>query len=58
MSRKSLFMPILIGVLAILLAAAVTVGWNIIFTEYYSLSAAAELSTGYWLILSFGDVFL
>lgn len=62
MNRHTLFAPLIIGILAILLTLAVTVGWNVIFTSYYSLATEArmmsDLGVGYWLVLSIGDVFL
>ncbi len=61
MSRHRLFMPILLGALSILLTIAVIVGWNVMFTKYYALRQQTQLSglgTGFWLILSIGDLFL
>ena len=57
-----LWVPILIGVLAILFTIGVLVGWNIIFTSYYVLATRThsipDLGVGYWLILSVGSTFL
>jgi signal transduction histidine kinase len=62
MARSRLWVPILIGVLAILFTIGVLVGWNIIFTSYYVLATRThgmpDLGVGYWLILSFGSLFL
>lgn len=60
--RHKLLVPIIFGVLAILFTIAIIVGWNVMFTKYYTLHKRAvdvnRLGTGYWLILSLGDVFL
>jgi signal transduction histidine kinase len=60
--KQSLWVPILIGVLAIVFTLAVLVAWNVIFTRYYVLATATrsvpELGVGYWLILSFGSLLL
>ncbi len=60
--RYKLLAPTLTGILAIVMTIGVTVGWNIIFTKYYTLSTRAtgvsELGSGYWFLLSLGDVFL
>jgi signal transduction histidine kinase len=62
MARSRLWVPIIIGVLAILFTIGVLVGWNIIFTSYYVLATRThgmpDLGVGYWLILSFGSLFL
>ncbi|MBI5535163.1 MAG: HAMP domain-containing histidine kinase [Deltaproteobacteria bacterium] len=59
---RPLWVPILIGVLAILFTIGVLVGWNIIFTSYYVLATRThgmpDLGVGYWVILSVGSLFL
>jgi signal transduction histidine kinase len=59
---RPLWVPILIGVIAILFTIGVLVGWNIIFTSYYVLAtrtqAMPDLGVGYWFILSVGSLFL
>jgi signal transduction histidine kinase len=56
------WVPILIGVLAIVFTIAVLVGWNIVFTSYYVLATKSpgmpDLGAWYWLILSIGSLFL
>ncbi len=59
---RPVWVQIVIGVLAILFTIAVLVGWNIVFTSYYVLSTRTadmpDLGAGYWVILSFGSLFL
>lgn len=60
--RTSLLLPIVGGVVAVLLAISVLVGWTLIFTEYYFLrlevGSREAPSVGYWMILATGCAFL
>lgn len=51
-----------LGIAAMIGTVLVIVGWNVMFTKYYKLSRKArlvsELTVGYWLLLSIGDVVL
>lgn len=61
-NRPTLWLPILLGALAIIFTIAVLVAWNVIFTQYYILAtnpdAAPELGIGHWLTLGIGCLFL
>ena len=57
----TVWVTILLGVLAIVFAIAILVGWSLVFTHYYTLSKSVKregLGVGYWLILAFGCLFL
>lgn len=59
--NKSIWVPILLGVLAILFAIAILVGWSILFTHYYVLNTKIkrpDLGAGYWFLLAIGCLFL
>lgn len=60
--NRPVWVHIVLGALAILFTIAVLVGWNIGFTSYYVLAtrtrAMPDLGAGYWVIVSFGSLFL
>ncbi|MCB9639811.1 MAG: HAMP domain-containing histidine kinase [Myxococcales bacterium] len=57
-----LWVPISLGVLAILFTLAILVGWSILFTHYYTLNAriqrVPDLGVGFWFLLAVGCLFL
>lgn len=59
---RPVWFQIVLGALAIAFTIAVLVGWNIAFTNYYVLAtrtqAMPDLGAGYWVIASFGSLFL
>ncbi len=59
--KRTLALPIVFGVIAVLFLITVLVGWSVIFSYYYILAEetnTGDLGVGFWVILSLGCLFL